>query len=100
MDLSYEDIQEIYNLTISQIKDVEKKSGRLITDSIDIVHLSDGVAILFDIAELELEDELMMSVYSATCEDVDALGKNTERFTVKIKDDETFTEEADRDDNF
>ena len=98
MDLSYEDIQEIYNLTISQIKNVEKKSGRMITEAIDIVHLSDGVAVLFDIAELELEDELMMSVYSATCEDVDALGKNTDRFTVKIKDDEEFEQEINAED--
>lgn len=100
MDLSYEDIQEIYNLTISQIKAVEKKSGRLITDAFDIVHLSDGVAVLYDIAELELEDELMMSVFSATCEDVDALGKNTERFTIKVKDDETFAEEEENSDNY
>lgn len=83
MDLSYQEIQEIYGLAPSQIKQVEKKSKRKITDAVDIVMLADGVAILYDVAELDLEEELQMSVLEATCEDVDELG-NQNRFTIPI----------------
>lgn len=94
MDLTYDDIQEIYHLNLQKIGELEKKIGRLLTDAIDITFLADGIVILFDVTETELEDELMMSVYSATCADVDALGFNSERFTINKKDLDYFPPET------